>query len=381
MRVAIFLPSLRGGGAERVVVELCETLIEHGYSVDLVLMIAVGEYLKEVHNSVRIVDLECSRLWTSVPSLVRYLRRERPEAVLALMPLANGVAAWARRLAQVPLQLVLSEHNARSLVFGDVDKRRHKPLEYLIRLSYRWADAIVAVSEGVAHELKRLPGIDPNRVKVILNPVNSAMIEDLKTQPTFHPWLDEDHIPVVLGVGRLNKQKDFPTLIRAFDLVRKRQSARLIILGEDVERDELDRLISDLDLSHLVSLPGFVANPFAYMARAKVFALSSVHEGLPLVLVEAMACGTPVVSTDCPSGPREILGSGRWGKLVPVGDVVALAEGILKVLEDPTPPALLKSRAKDFGVEAASKRYIEVLFPSANGNDRNSATGKAALNR
>lgn len=364
LKVAVFLPTLMGSGAVRVALTLSEALIEQGISVDLVLMIAEGEHLKNVHNSIRVVDLKCPRLWTSLPSMVQYLRKERPQAVLPVMPLANGIASWARRIAQVPLQLVLCEQDAVSLVFGDMDNHKHKPLQYLIRLSYRWADAIVGSSEGVAERLRKLPGIDPKRVKMIYNPVNSVLIEQLKTKRAPHPWLDDNSIPVILGVGRLEKQKDFPTLIKAFDLVRRRRAARLIILGEEVERANLERLVTDLGLSDLVDMPGYVANPYAYMARASVFALSSVHEGFALVVVEAMACGTPVVSTDCPSGPREILDSGRWGELVPVGDAAALADGIVKTLDAPTPPELLKSRAKDFGVDASCQEYLKILFPT-----------------
>ena len=346
---------------------LSEAFVEQGNSVDLVVMTAQGEHLKSLHNAVRLIDLKCPRLWTSVPSMVRYLRRERPHALLASMPLANGIASWARRIAQVPFQLVLSEHDAKSPVFGDIDSRRHgyRSLVCLLGWSYRWADAIVGVSEGVAENLRKLPGIDPARVRMIYNPVNTALIEQLKKQPLCHPWLDNDSMPVILGVGRLNKEKDFPTLIRAFGLVRKRRTARLIILGEDVERPNLERLIKGLGLEDFVDMPGFVTNPYAYMAKASAFALSSIQEGFGLVLVEAMACGTPVVSTDCP-GPREILESGRWGELIPLCDSTRLADGIIRMLENPTSPELLRSRAKDFGVDAACKRYIEVLFPSDN---------------
>jgi glycosyltransferase involved in cell wall biosynthesis len=280
------------------------------------------------------------------------------------MPIANGVAAWARRIAQVPLRLVLSEHAAQSMLFGYTGKRSHKPLRHMIKLSYRWAEAIVAVSDGVAQELNRVAQIDPGRVRIIYNPVDSVLIEQLKTQPALHPWFDDNSIPIILGVGRLDQQKDFPTLIRAFDLVRKRRMARLIILGEGGERANLEQLVSDLELSDFVDMPGFVENPYAYMARARVFALSSATEGLPMALLEAMACGTPVVSTDCPSGPREILRSRRLGELVPVGDSAALAEGILRMLEVPTSPELLRARVKDFGVDAACKKYIDILFPS-----------------
>ena len=175
-----------------------------------------------------------------------------------------------------------------------------------------------------------------------------------------HPWFLPGEPPVILGVGRLTQAKDFPTLIRAFALVRKKHPARLMILGEGEERSKLETLVQELGLEKEVSLPGFVDNPYKYMKRAAVFVLSSKWEGFGNVLVEAMALGTPVVSTNCPSGPAEILENGRWGRLVPVGDVYALAEAIIETLDEEHHPDVA-NRAKDFAVELAVEKYINVL--------------------
>ncbi len=364
MRTAFLLPNLAGGGAERVLLTVADFLSGEGHRVDLVLMAVRGEYLKDVPGSVNIVNLGCPRLWTSLPAFAGYLRRNRPDSVLSAMPLANGIAAWARVVSRVDTRLILSERNIRSLTFGDgATPKRYAALQYPIRWSYHWADDVIAVSGGVAERVRKLPRMRPERVHVVHNPVDGRKIENRASESANHPWFEDRSVPVVLGVGRLVAQKDFGTLIRAFRLVRKRREAKLIILGEGKERDALERLTTEFGLRDSVDLPGFVANPWAYMARSKVFVLSSIHEGFGNVLVEAMACGTPVVSTDCPFGPADILDHGAYGPLIPVSDASALAIGIVRMLDEPTPSELLKSRAKEFGVEKACRRYLDLLDP------------------
>jgi len=219
----------------------------------------------------------------------------------------------------------------------------------------------VAVSKGVAERLRTIPGIDFDRVHVIYNPAWFPEIESRALEPPRHPWFEEHNVPIILSVGRLVPQKDYPTLIRAFELLRRRRKARLLILGEDRLRPDLERMITKLHLNDCIQMPGFVANPWSYMACASVFVLSSAHEGFGNVLVEAMACGTPVVSTDCPSGPAEILDFGRYGPLVPVGDAVALAEGIEAMIDNPTPPHILKRRAQEFSEEKAALHYLRLF--------------------
>jgi len=218
----------------------------------------------------------------------------------------------------------------------------------------------VAVSRGVADDLARLTGLPREKIQVIYNPVVTPELFVKAEEPLGHPWFAAGEPPVILGVGRLHEAKDFQTLIRAFALVRKKRVARLVILGEGEERPKLEALVRELGLEEEVALPGFVDNPFKYMKRAGVFVLSSQWEGFGNVLVEAMACGTPVVSTACPSGPEEILENGRWGRLVSVGDVDALAEAIILTLDDKNHPDVAR-RALDFGVQRAIDEYIRVL--------------------
>ena len=229
------------------------------------------------------------------------------------------------------------------------------------------ADAIVAVSDGVADRLAQATGLPRGSIRTVYNPVVGPELPTLAAEPVGHPWFRHGGPPVVLGAGRLVEQKDFPTLLRAFALVRRARPARLVILGDGPAGacEGLRAIAAALGCAEDLDLPGFVANPFAYMARAAAFALSSLHEGLPGVLIQALACGCPVVSTDCPSGPREILDGGRYGRLVPVGDHEALARAILACLDDPSGREERVARAAAFGLERAVDRYLELIVRPA----------------
>lgn len=231
----------------------------------------------------------------------------------------------------------------------------------LVRSFYPWADTISAVSEGVADDLAQVVGIPRERIEVIHNPGVMPELRNKAQAPLDHPWFQPDQPPVVLAVGSLTVQKDFPTLIRSIAHVQETRPVRLLILGEGQDRPELEALVRQLGLEESVSLPGFVANPYAYMARASVFVLSSRWEGLPTVLMEALYCGAPVVATDCPSGPREILRDGQYGQLVPVGNVTTLAHAIETTLEDNTarPP---QESWQPYELANVVNRYIDVLL-------------------
>ncbi len=358
--VSLFLPSLRGGGAERVMLLLAHGFARRGVAVDLVLAKAEGAYLKQVPSEVRVVDLNASRVLWSLPRLIRYLKRVRPPALLSALDHANIIAILARRIARTPTRVIVSVHNTMSIATRTSSTPRAHLIPFLARRLFPSADRVVAVSQGVADDAMQLYRLPRDKVQVIYNPVVTPELLDLANQTLDHPWLAEGQPPVLLGVGRLTAQKDFPTLIHAVARVRQQRKARLLILGEGEDRPALESLIRQLGLEQDAALPGFVENPFAYMKRAAVFVLSSRWEGLPTALIEAMACGTPVVSTDCPSGPREILEDGKWGKLVPVGDPEKLAEAILETLDNPPAynPAV---RATDFSLEKAVEAYLNVL--------------------
>jgi glycosyltransferase involved in cell wall biosynthesis len=357
-RVAVFLPSLNGGGAERVLLTLADGFSQRGIAVDLVLAKAAGAYRDEVPPSVRVVDLKASRVITSLPRLVRYLRTERPAVLLSGMAHANVVGLWARRLAGGNTRVVVREANNLS-VAADGSKGRNRLLPMLVRRFYRWADAIVAVSDGVAEDLLEITELPRNKVRVLPNPVVTPELKNRAAEPLNDPWFSNGAPPVILGVGRLDRQKDFPTLIRAFASVRRRRDVRLLILGEGPERARLESLLQELQVASDARLPGFVSNPFNYMARAAVFVLSSAWEGMPGALIQGMACGAPVVSTDCESGPREVLAGGKFGRLVPVGDEAALADAIIATLDAPrsVPPEALEAYTR----EGAVQRYLNLL--------------------
>ncbi len=358
--ISIFLPSLRGGGAERVMLYLIRGFAERDYDVDLVLAKREGPYLGQVPENVNVVDLQARRVLTSLPALVRYLRRARPAALLSAMDHSNIVALWAQRLARVRARVVVSVHNTLSMGVKH-SNGRGRLIPYIARWCYGWADGVVAVSRGVADDLSNTIGLPRERIRVIYNPVVVPELFELAKEPVDHPWFLAGEPPVVLSAGRLNAQKDYPTLLRAFSLVIRGRPVRLVILGEGEERAGLEAMVRDLGLEDVVSLPGFAKNPYAYMSRATVFVLSSTWEGFGNVLVEAMAVGTPVVATDCPNGPAEILENGKYGRLVPVGNAEALAEGILAALDGSTNSEVLRHRAKEFSYDDIADQYLEIL--------------------
>lgn len=356
--VAIFLPDVEGGGAERVMVTLANGFAARGHHVDLVLAQARGSYLGEVAAAVHIVDLKAGRVATSLLPLARYLRRERPAALLSALNHANIIAIIARKLARVPLRLVVSERNAPSQTLmggGQVAIFRH-----LTRHLYPSTDAIVCVAKGVEDELEQLLGLPPEKLHTVYNPLDLDRIAALKANVPHHPWFGVGQPPVIVAAGRLTAQKDYPTLLRAFHQLRHTHDARLIVLGKGEERASLLQLIDALGIAADVDLAGFQNNPFAWMAAADLYVMSSAWEGLPGALLQAMACGTQVVSTDCRTGPAEILEGGRWGHLVPVGDTGALARAMAAALDDPAPPQVL-DRARAFGLDPAINGYARLL--------------------
>jgi glycosyltransferase involved in cell wall biosynthesis len=359
-QVSIFLPSLAGGGAERSMGVIANGLAARGADVSLVLGTASGPFLADLLPAVRVVDLRSSSVISAIPGLVRHLRSTRPSALLSAMSHANVAASVAWRVAGSHPRLVLSERAHFSSVLRQHRSLRMRVTAQMMRLTYPMADRIVAVSRGVACDLVECIRIPPDRIETIYNPVVDQHVLNSAASVPSHRWLAHREAPVVLAVGRLIAQKDFPTLIRAFAILRRTIPLKLVILGEGELRPQLAALADSLGLADDVDLPGFDPNPFSAMRAADVFVLSSRFEGLPGVLIQAMACGVRVVSTDCPSGPREILESGRWGSLVPVADPPALADAIATALAQVDPPDV-RTRAAMFSVDAAVDRYARAL--------------------
>jgi glycosyltransferase involved in cell wall biosynthesis len=397
-RIALFLPSLAGGGVEACMLRTAKALLSRDFRVDLVLCERKGPLIDSIPSGARVIELEPAPMLVGrlralaadpaglrpllkpvllarkpphrlpyLPKLIRYLRSARPDALLSALQSPNLLAVWARRAAGVETRIVISERDTLSATISGSRKWRRRYISPLLRRTYMLADGIIAVSNGVADDLAARTGIPAGRITTVYNPVVDSDLIAKTREPSGHPWFAPGEPPVILAAGRLHPQKDFPTLIRAFARLRADRQARLVILGAESSGDaayvaDLRALPTRLGVAEDVDLPGFAPNPLAYMSRAAVFVLSSVHEGLGIVLIEALACGTPVVSTDCPSGPREILDHGRFGSLVPIGDDVAMAAAIRAALDDPAPAELLRSRSEIFTVERAVDRYLELMF-------------------
>jgi len=360
--VAIYLPELTPGGAQRVTVDLANGLAARGHDVTLLVSYAGGQLRPEVADEVAVVELSTPAIpglgiVATVPALARNLRRERPDVLFSAMTYANVVATLATRLSASATPVAIVEHTTVGMEMGG----KRDVTNHLARWIYPLADRVIAVSAGVAESVRDQTRVDPERVVVLPNPVPVDAIRERASQSVLVPWLDDPDLEVVLWVGRFAPEKDLATLLAAFDRLHdQRPEARLVLGGTGEERDRIEEMVAERQLDDVVAMPGYV-DPAPYMARASVFALSSTYEGLPTVLVEALACGCPVVSTDCPSGPREILGEEEWGRLVPVGDAAALADALAATLDDPPEPGRLRQRADEFASERVLGEYETLI--------------------
>jgi glycosyltransferase involved in cell wall biosynthesis len=395
--VAFLMGNLNGGGVQRMTMLLAGGLAAQGARVDLVVCETEGELREQVPVALHMVGLEQSS-WVAarlavlradpqglaaflrplttikyasptlryLPSLAHYLRRARPDSLFSATTYLNIEAVLARRLAGVPTRLVISDRSHFSS--GKPRKAwRQRHLVAAMRRTYIQADAITAVSNGVAEDIASSIGIARETITTLYNPTITPDFATRASEPVAHPWFADGAPPVLLAVGRTTFQKDFSTLLRAFARVRQDRPVRLAIIGEANEKQtaRLRGLAAELGVQEDFSLLGYQRNPLPYMTRAAVLVLSSRYEGFPNVLLEAMACGTPVVSTDCPSGPSEILDGGAYGALVPVGDDVALAAAITATMANPPDRARLQARAARFDYRTAIAGYAAVLLGEA----------------
>ncbi len=369
-----------GGGVGRTILALAEGLGQRGHSVDVVsprrrgvtirstaaafesVFLAKRSRIRALANLGREIPngwrLLLSPETASFPSLLEYLRARRPDAILTAGTYANVMTTIARSVAGLNTRIEASQHNHLSAASPRKAWKLRLVREFCLR-----ADAVVAVSNGVALDVAMLAGIPRNRVECIYNPVVSPELHEMARSPVDHPWFQGDGPPIVLSAGMLKPRKDFAMLLRAFRQVRGVLDSRLVILGDGPMKSDLMGLARRLGLADSVAFLGFQANPYAFMARSTVFALSSRREGLANVVIEALACGATVVSTDCRSGPAEILASGQFGSLVPVGDADAMAMALIDRLEKPLPRRYVKSRGNFFTRDRAVDAYLRVLAP------------------
>ena len=400
-RIAFLLDNLEGGGVQRMTLMLAREFARTGYDVDLLVCRMKGELVPAVPPRVRLLALApggrlatCRLALSSgayvatavaidqilagrwlrdarcLPPLTKYLATDLPACLISATPRINVLAVMAARASGGHARSIVSERISISAKLADQPEFRFRQLIPLMKRCYRLASRVVAVSHDLAEDVATQLELPREQVLAIHNPVVGPELEAASHEPLEDPWFAPDAPPVVLSAGRSSAQKDFDTLLRAFADVRRQLPCRLLILGQQVERSRQRRherlltLADELGIRDDVRLHGFVMNPFPYMARAAVFVLSSRYEGLPGVLIQAMACGTPVVSTSCPTGPREILENGRYGPLVPVGDASVLGKAILDTIADPPSRQRLIDRARHFSVERAFARYRELAFGS-----------------
>jgi glycosyltransferase involved in cell wall biosynthesis len=357
--ITFFLPSLVGGGAEKAIITLANAFVERNLQVTLIVGIADGILKPTVDKRVRIVNLGCERVIKCILPLARFLIAKRPKFLLSAMNHANIAVVLAAKLSGRRTKIVVCEHANYSLLIASKGKIKAVILNAITKIAYLQADKIVAVSEGAANSLCSLIKIDRSRIEVIYNPAcpSSEQLNNIKN--VSHQFFDKKNF-IIIAAGRLSPEKDFETLIRAFAIVKYKIPCKLIIIGEGPERDSLGNLIIDLNLSSDVLLPGFVNNPLDWISCSSLFVLSSLSEAFGNVLVEAMACGIPVVSTSCNSGPEEILENGKWGRLVPPQNAEALSQAIYDGLTCSRSPDVIL-RAQSFSIARSVARYLEVV--------------------
>jgi glycosyltransferase involved in cell wall biosynthesis len=354
------LPDMRGGGAERVALRLIGDFLKAGHEVDLVLLQEIGELLPLLPSEVRVFDLGALRVRSGIWPLVRYLRQRRPHAMQISMWPLTAIGILAHRLARSRARIVTSDHAALSKHYPPSKPLTYRSLTLSVRLFYPLADARILVAKDAADDLARISGIDRGTIEVVYNPVGEPPENVGTTREIEMLWGDADQR--IITVGTFKAQKNHQLLVRSFASAFRGATVKLMILGEGELRFGLEALARELGVAEQVLLPGFTTDPWPYYASADLFALSSNYEGYPLVLIEALRSGLPIVSTDCESGPREILDDGRFGELVPVGDEAALAEAMKSALARPHDTAALRARAEALSGQATSDRYLELML-------------------
>ncbi len=360
-RVAIYLPSLEGGGAEKCLLTLAQGLHARGVRVTFVLANGVGPYLEPAAKLGEVVDLGTRSVPMSIPHLARYLSRQNPDALISGLEHANTASLIAKSLASARTRTLVTTHTMISRRMDSRKRVRSRILIALMHQLYPAADVLVAVSRAAALDLSRTLRLPEESIHVIYNPVPLTEIASESKAPVDQSLFGPGSPPVVLAVGGLWPYKDHKTLIDAFAIARTERPLRLVILGEGPERSRLQGQIKRLGLQDQIILPGFVANPYSWMANAAVFVLPSKWEGLPTVLVEALACGTSCVATDSPGGTAEILENGTYGRLTPPGNPSLMSLAILSSLDHPFDPRRLVKRAADFSVERATESYLDLI--------------------
>lgn len=360
-RIAIFAATSGHSGVDRIIRNLVPELAARGVRVDVLKVAGHGPHVDvQGLESVRIVELGSRHANTSLLPLIRYLRRVRPDVMLSDKDRVNRTALWACRLAGVDTRRVVRFGTTVSVNLLGKNRLERWAQTFSIKRFYRQADAVVVPSQGVKDDLVSVFGLPDELVSVVPNPIVTGGFESLAAASVTWPWADGEDVRVVIGVGELSERKDFATLLRAFARVRSTRVCRLLLVGDGRQRSALATLAETLEVADDVHFTGFVDNPYPYIRRSDVLALTSRWEGMGVVLAEALALGVQVVSTDCPSGPREVLQDGRVGFLASVGDVDAVATSLLRALDEPFPKQVLTAAADSYRVERSVDQYMRV---------------------
>ncbi len=367
-RIAIVVSFSGQGGVERMMLNLAGGLVDEGCKVDLLPIKSDPHGLDCIVPGVRVLTPVGRHTWSSLPALTRYLNREAPDALLSAKDRANRMAVLARGTAACSTRLVARMGTTVSAALSSATGIKRWLWYRAMGWTYTRVDDIVAVSQGVAEDMARIAGIPRHRITVIPNPVISPRLAALASEPPDHPWLRGHGPPVIVGMGRLTRQKDFSTLIRGFARLQDLVPSRLIIVGDGKDRKALSSLALALGVGERVDFAGFLKNPYGILGKADLFCLSSIWEGSPNALTEAMALGVPVVATDCPSGPMELLDGGRIAPLVPMQHPGALAEAMAKTLKDRPDGGVLKSAVAAYTVKNSARRYLRLLIPEVDGS-------------
>ncbi|KND49395.1 MAG: Glycosyl transferase, group 1 [Parcubacteria bacterium C7867-008] len=379
-KIAFLISSFRAGGGERVMITLANTFAARGYNVDLLVLKPVGQYAEHVDERVNVRSLDRRRMALSLFPLMRYMKEEKPETLLALDEFTHLLALAARYLTKSDTRIVLRIGNMLSELFTRYEGLKSKLLPTLIRAFYKYADGVIAVSKGVRDDIIELTHILPERVSVIYQPKPRSEILEKAQEPVDHPWFKDKTVPLALFVGRLREQKNLPVLIRSFAAVRANMPARLALVGNGREEARVRALIAELNMEDSIELIGYADNPYKYMSKADVFVFPTLWEGMPNALLEAMVVGLPVIASDCSgAGPREIIAPdtdhqirmkngveyATYGVLTAVNDEEALTEAIQTLLSDPTKRAAYaaksRERSEDFDADGIIDEYALAL--------------------
>ena len=358
--LAILLPNLTGGGVERMSLDLARIFKQEGCDVTFILVEARGDLLDVVESEFNIVDLKSPRIRNGYKPLRAWLKHNRPDSLLACIWPVTALAILASR--GLGVKVSVSDHNPLSLQYRD----RGAATKFLLRHSIKWVYPMayrrIGVSTGVARDVEHLGGLSENSVDVIYNPVRemppSSKTELQNAENLWRPNKGKR----LISVGSFKRQKNHALMIKAVTELSKTQNVQLLLLGDGNLRPELEQLVKNCGVEDRIMLPGFVADPLPYYRTADLFVLSSNYEGFGNVIIEALACGLPVVSTDCPSGPNEILQGGEYGHLVPINDIPAMVSALERGLEDHVESAKQIARSEDFTSEKIAREYMEMLF-------------------